>query len=187
MWWKVPSSFQSLFYNLKAFSSRIAQRPLATETAREGGETEYRGFFSTAVSTTMTWVDLPRQPIYPSLDFYSHLFGAYKDWSVETLSGGLVQSFISNSVCKNREFLTSLCWEQGVQTRPRQQRGPGKFLPMCTTMEKAQSFPLTSQVVHMEKNQVLIVIYHSCQNIWPIKSGIPAVNHSRNFMYLFLI
>lgn len=77
----------------------------------------------------MTSVDLPRQPTHPSLDFYSHWFGAYKDWSVETLGGGLVQSFISNSVCKTRGFLTSLFWEQGVQTRPRQHRGPGKFLP----------------------------------------------------------
>lgn len=41
------------------------------------GETEYRGFFSTAVSMTMTSVDLPRQPTYPSLDFYSYWFGAY--------------------------------------------------------------------------------------------------------------
>lgn len=63
------SFFQSLFYNLKVSSSRVPQRPLATETAREGGETEYRGFFCTAVSMTMTSVDTPRQPTYPSLDF----------------------------------------------------------------------------------------------------------------------
>lgn len=173
---------------MKVFSSRISQRPLATESAMEGEEAEYRGFFSTAVHMIMTSVDIPRQPTYPSLDFYSHWFGAYKEWSVENLMWGLVQSFISNSVWKTRQFLTSICWEQRVQTHPRQQRGPGKVLPDCAQhMGKAQSFPLTSEVVHMEKNQVLIVIYHNSQNIWPIKSGIPAVNPSRNFMYLFLI
>lgn len=73
------SFFQSLFYNLKVFSSRTAQRPLAKETAREGGETEYGGFFSTAVSTKKAAMDIPRQLSYPSLDFYSHCFDAYKD------------------------------------------------------------------------------------------------------------
>ena len=46
------SFLQTLCYNLKEFASRIDQKLLATEIAREGGETAYRGSFSTAVSTS---------------------------------------------------------------------------------------------------------------------------------------
>lgn len=120
------SFLQPLCYNLKAFAPRVDQKLLATEIAREGAETEYRGSFSTAVSTKMTPLDIPSQPTYPSLGFFPIGLVHTTTDQKKSLGRRSVQGFVSNSTSKTRRFLRSVWSGQGSEPAAGSREALGK-------------------------------------------------------------
>lgn len=102
-----------------------------------------------------------------------------------------MQGFVTNSTCKTRQFLGSLWSGQGIRAHRVQQRSPGEG--PCLTTQQGFTCVKNSHLVFDSCLKLFVcertkfVTHHSCQNIWLVKSGSPAVYRSRNFMYLFLI
>lgn len=184
------SFLQPFCYILKSIYIEGRSKLLATDFAREEGETEHTGSFSTAVSTSsLRWQHCT--DLYSSLGSFPVGLVHMTTDQKKTLGGRSGHGFVTNSTCKTRQFLRSLWSGQGVRAHRMQQRSPGEG--RCLTAQQGFIHAKNSLLVFDSCLKLFIcertkfVTHYSCQNIWPLKSRIPAVYHSRNFMYLFLI